>query len=127
MGFYTNTPWAIYVSIVAIIFIILIVFVVRNASTEPKEYILGLILLSLSCIAAAAYKMIEEFGILTDLSRVIAAIPFIGIFIGIPLFLIGGYKKSGRNKAVLYKLLIAFFFIFLYGAIIIYAYISEQN
>ncbi|WP_310832568.1 hypothetical protein [Paenibacillus pedocola] len=60
MGFYTNTPWAIYVSIVAIIFIILIVFVVRNASTEPKEYILGLILLSLSCIAAAAYKMIDS-------------------------------------------------------------------
>lgn len=127
MGFYNNTSWPIYISIIAVTCIILIFFIFRNFSKEPKEFIWGLVILTLSSIAAGTYKLIEEFNVISQYSDSNFVVPFIGVFLGIPLLLMGVYKKSGRDKGMLIKIIFVLFFLLILAILVLAAILSQLN
>ncbi|WP_374018206.1 hypothetical protein ABU162_30060 [Paenibacillus thiaminolyticus] len=94
---FSYLPWPLYVALAFGVGLCIVVFAIKGRRSYPRDFIIGLVLLAVSCVLISINKTIESTSINNEKIWQIdmAAIPVGGV--SIVFIFAGAYKKTKHD------------------------------
>lgn len=122
-------PWVMYVLIAFSAAIAVFIYAGKVFKTEPRTYVIGLMLLGIGGIVAGTYKLLNVFSVLIHYTNLLLITGIFSTFPGVILLFVAGFKKtkySVDKRRKIFKIIITLAVVLLLcGILVIYSYNNQ--